>query len=79
MTAKGFYFSPGSATLTATQKGSPLTVTPNVFNVTAADGVFSSDITICGIVFGSPQANVYLIGIDSNGVHTNQVLIDLIN
>ncbi len=75
MTVHGFYFVAGPVTLTATQKGSSLTVSPNVFIANATNGNFVGTISICGIVFGSPVANVFLIGIGSNGVQSQPVNI----
>ena len=79
MTVSGFRFVPGSVTLSATQNGSPLTVSPNVFtaNDFDADLDFTSYVTICGIDFGLPLAKVTLIGTGSNGVQSNQIVLVL--
>jgi hypothetical protein len=77
MTVHGFYFVPGSVTLTATQKGATLTVSPNMFTASATDGNFVGTISICGIVFGSPQANVFLVGTGADSVASNQVNVVL--
>jgi hypothetical protein len=77
MTVHGFYFVPGTVTLTATQKGSSPTVSPNVFTANAVDGDFTGTVSICGIVFGSPQVNVFLVGTGADGVRSNQVNVAL--
>jgi hypothetical protein len=75
----GFRFAPGSVTLSATQNGSPLTVSPNVFtaNDFDADLDFTSYVTICGIDFGLPVVKVTVIGTGSNGVQSNQIVLVL--
>ena len=80
----GAGFAPGPVALKATHAGfggfgGLLRVFPHyVYATTQLDvaGSFSRDVTICGPGFGSwGFTAAFLVGIDQNGVHSNQVLV----
>jgi hypothetical protein len=79
----GAGFAPGKVALVATHAGfvgfgGPLRVFPHtVYATTQLDvaGSFFRDVTICGSGFGSWYTAAFLVGIDQNGVHSNQALV----